>query len=121
MLQLITSRIRKKGTIRIAIFSDDKGFKSEKNFIAVNYQKNNVKNGVMSIEIPVKTGVYGLSVLDDTNDNGKMDYSLLGIPKEGFGFSNFSLKKMKKPNFNDFSFQVGHKEIKEIVVIMRYM
>ena len=110
-----------KGIIRIAIFSNEKGYRAEKDFIAANYEKKNLKNGTMTVEIPVKKGVYGITVLDDENNNGQMDYNLLGIPKEGFGFSNFKLTKMRKPKFEDFSFQVEEKQVKDIVVSMRYM
>ncbi len=110
-----------KGIIRIAIFTDEKGFRAEKDFIAFEFEKKNIKNGTMNVEIPIKKGLYGLSVLDDENNNCKMDYSVIGIPKEGFGFSNFKLTKMRKPKFEDFSFTVGSKEVKDIVVSMRYM
>ncbi len=110
-----------KGTIRIAVFSDEKGFKSEKDFFTVNCDKKKIKNGVLNIQVPVKAGIYGLSVLDDENDNGKMEYNILGVPREGFGFSNFSLKKLKKPKFDDFSFPIKDDEVKDIQVIMRYM
>jgi uncharacterized protein (DUF2141 family) len=45
-------------------------------------------------------GSYGLALYHDANGNGKIDRSGLGIPKEGFGFSNnprilFSAPKLK--------------------------
>ena len=33
-------------------------------------------------------GNYAVTVLHDSNDSRKMEFSLIGIPKEGFGFSN---------------------------------
>ena len=60
-----------------------------------SFDKSRVKDGRMTVEISVKCGIYGISVIDDENNNGKMEYNLLGIPKEGFGFSNFNLKKMR--------------------------
>jgi uncharacterized protein (DUF2141 family) len=35
-----------------------------------------------------------------------IDRNLLKIPKEGFGFSNFYMEKMKRPVFDDFKFEV---------------
>ncbi|MGH7905545.1 MAG: DUF2141 domain-containing protein [Candidatus Binataceae bacterium] len=32
-------------------------------------------------------GTYAVAILHDENSNGKMDKSMLGIPKEGWGFS----------------------------------
>lgn len=45
-------------------------------------------------------GVYGLAAYHDANANGQIDRNGLGIPKEGFGFSNnptilFSAPKLK--------------------------
>lgn len=45
-------------------------------------------------------GSYGLALYHDANANGKIDRNGLGIPKEGFGFSNnprilFSAPKLK--------------------------
>ncbi len=45
-------------------------------------------------------GTYGLALYHDANANGKIDRNGLGIPKEGFGFSNnprilFSAPKLK--------------------------
>ena len=109
-----------KGIIRIAFFVDEKGFKEENDLFTVNIEKSKIQNGQVNVEIPVKAGIYGLSVIDDENANGKMEYNLLGIPKEGFGFSNFCLRKMRKPRFNDFSLAVADKEVKDIQVKMRY-
>ncbi|HQV02330.1 MULTISPECIES: DUF2141 domain-containing protein [unclassified Novosphingobium] len=46
-------------------------------------------------------GAYGLALYHDENANGKVDKNGLGIPKEGFGFSNnprifFSAPSFKK-------------------------
>ena len=108
------------GTIRIAIFSNEKGFKDEKEDRLVICEKSEIINGKLKLDIPIKQGTYGISVLDDENNSGKMEYKLIGIPKEGFGFSNYSLKLMKKPKFNDFSFRLCDKETKEILVSMKY-
>ena len=82
--------------------------------------KKDFYDGRLTVKIPVEAGVYGLSVLDDENGSGKMEYNFLGIPKEGFGFSNFSLKKMRKPKFNDFAFEITNKEVKDIQVVLKY-
>lgn len=109
------------GTIRIAFFGNEADFKKEKILFEVNYEKSKVKNGELCVEIPVKTGTYGLSVLDDENNTGKMEYNRLGIPKKGFGFSNFILRILRKPKFTDFSFHVAEKEEKNIEVKMKYL
>jgi uncharacterized protein (DUF2141 family) len=36
----------------------------------------------------IPSGTYALVVLHDENMNGKLDTNWLGVPKEGYGFSN---------------------------------
>lgn len=110
-----------QGVIRIALFGDEKGFRAEKYLFDMSFDKSRVKSGKLTVNIPVECGVYGVTVLDDENNNGKMDYNMFGIPKKGFGFSNFVLKKLRKPRFKDFSFTVSGKENKNIDVKMMYL
>jgi len=46
-------------------------------------------------------GNYAISVLHDENSNGKMEKNFLGIPREGFAFSNNYTPKIKSPSFSD--------------------
>lgn len=110
----------REGVILMAFFTDEKAFRAEDVLFFRSFDKSRVKDGRMTVEISVKCGIYGISVIDDENNNGKMEYNLLGIPKEGFGFSNFNLKKMRKPRFSDFSFIVAEKEVKDIKIKMKY-
>lgn len=53
-------------------------------------------------------GVYAISVLHDENGNGVMDTSILGIPREGFGFSNVPrLTAPRAPTFEEASFRLA--------------
>jgi len=53
----------------------------------------------------IPPGTYGAGVYQDENDNGKLDTNFLGIPKEGYGFSN-NLQIMRKPTFDEARFEV---------------
>ncbi|NUO00517.1 MAG: DUF2141 domain-containing protein, partial [Saprospiraceae bacterium] len=44
-------------------------------------------------------GKYAVQLYHDENGNGKMDFNLLGIPKEGYGFSNDARGFMSEPAF----------------------
>ncbi len=50
-------------------------------------------------------GTYAVMVMQDENGNGKLDSNILGIPKEGYGFSN-NPNVMRKPYFNETKFEV---------------
>lgn len=41
----------------------------------------------VALTVPLAPGDYAVSLLHDENGNGKLDKNLLGIPKEGVGFS----------------------------------
>ena len=54
----------------------------------------------------VQPGRYAVQVMHDANDNGKMDSNLLGIPSEGYGFSN-NPQVMRRAQFDEAAFDVG--------------
>ena len=50
-------------------------------------------------------GTYAVLVMQDENGNGKLDSNIIGIPKEGYGFSN-NPNVMRKPYFDETKFEV---------------
>ena len=52
-------------------------------------------------------GTYGLVLYHDENSNGKVDRNGLGIPKEGFGFSNNPSIFFSAPSFKRVRFAVS--------------
>ena len=116
----ITNIRNTKGQLCLAIFADEVGFKTEKTSWALKCCKKDIMNGEFHIQIPIQAGKWGFSVLDDENGTGKMEYNLFGIPREGFGFSNYYQKGLLKPHFDDFSFYVKKNEIKNLIIRMKY-
>ena len=47
-----------------------------------------------------------VNVWHDENSNGKMDSYLIGIPKEGYGFSNNPYSRFGEPELNEILFEV---------------
>ena len=58
----------------------------------------------------IPRGAYAVNLFHDENMNGKMDTNFLGMPLEGYGFSNNPGKRMSKPGFDETSFQVNQPE-----------
>lgn len=116
----ITNIQNRKGQLCIAVFDSQKGFSKEKVYWDTCICKRYNGNNELHILISIKPGKYGLSVLDDENGSAKMEYNFLGIPREGFGFSNYYQKGIRKPTFDDFSFCVGKNETKVLHVEMKY-
>ena len=67
---------------------DNESFQKEKSFLEKRFAKNSISNGEMKVQFSLEPGTYGLSLLDDENSDGKMEYSFLKLPREGFGFSD---------------------------------
>ena len=56
----------------------------------------------------ISPGRYALLVVHDENRNGKLD-TMLGMPREGFGFSRNPALRMGPPHYGDVHFAVaGH-------------
>jgi len=72
------------------------------------FSKANLQDEIVTDTIKnIVPGTYAITLLDDTNSNEKMDYTFLGMPKEGFGFSNDARPKLfRSPDFKSCSFRV---------------
>lgn len=73
-----------------------------------------------SVKIPINNiqpGEYAFAVLHDVNANGKCDNSLLGMPKEPFGFSNNVKPRFKVPSFDQVKVNVTDGMVVKIKLI----
>jgi len=55
----------------------------------------------------VTPGKYGIRLFHDENENEELDTNFLGIPKEGFGFSNDAIGKFGPKDFSEWLFDVS--------------
>jgi uncharacterized protein (DUF2141 family) len=120
-IELNISNIRnEKGVIRIGMYTNEIGYPdTPANGFTVS--KDSLSGGRVRFIIPVNTaGTYGFSILDDENGNGKMDYFLGIIPREGFGFSNNPKVSRKAPSFDETSF-LYEKGTKKVEIKMIYI
>ena len=121
-IDVVIKNIRNtKGQLCLAIFADEAGFKSERTCWNMKCIKKDIVKGEFHIQIPFRSGEWGFSVLDDENNSGKMEYNLIGMPREGFGFSDYFLTGLHRPVFKDFSFKIEKYETKMITVRMKYL
>jgi uncharacterized protein (DUF2141 family) len=54
-------------------------------------------------------GEYAIAVYQDENSSGKIDKNFIGIPKEGYCFSNNIKPKTKAPSYKDCKFDYNAK------------
>lgn len=119
--QITVSNIRSsKGKIMLSLFKDEKSFKDAKPFKTTSYEKKGLANGILVLKWQIEPGIYGMTLLDDENQNTEMDKNLIGVPKEGFGFSDFYLEKLKAPSFNEFKTEIKS-EGNKIQIKVKYM
>ena len=52
-------------------------------------------------------GTYAISVYHDANGNQELDTNMLGMPREGYGFSNDARGVAGPPSFQAASFKIG--------------
>ena len=117
----VTGIRSEKGQIAVGVFVDDESFRTEKAFLEPRFPKKGMAGGTMTFTLTLEPGVYGLSLLDDENSNGQMEYGMLGIPKEGFGFSDYYHTGFSKPRFNSFAIKVSQGTVTKVTVRMRYL
>lgn len=96
-----------KGQICFSIFSSSQGFPSN--------SKRALKSECLQVkEIPqtltfsnLKAGNYAVAVFHDANGDGRLNTNALGIPTEGFGFSQNPRILTGAPKFGDSSVLVA--------------
>ena len=106
-----------KGLMSIGLYSDERGFPDD----GKEYKGTDVEVTGQTVVYTFKDvpfGIYAIAIFHDTNSNGKLDKNFLGIPKEGYAFSNNVFGTFGPPDFKDASFELaGSKMIK---IEMRY-
>lgn len=58
----------------------------------------------------IAPGRYAVMVTHDENGNGKLDTNIVGMPTEGYGFSN-NPRVMRKPTFDEAAFDVADGDV----------
>lgn len=91
--------------IYLQICQEDLSFPHKCNH-PIYQEKIPVTSSTQILNIPLKDGIYAVSAFHDVNNNGKLDTTIIGIPKEGYTFSG---GKKTFPSFSNSSFELrGH-------------
>jgi len=94
-----------KGHVRLILFNSADGFPADyrKAVLAKSYLVN---SSSLQIEIPeLPKGTYAVAAFHDENSNGKFDFNLVGVPKEGYGASNNARHRFGPPSFQEAMFE----------------
>jgi uncharacterized protein (DUF2141 family) len=105
-----------KGSIRIGIFDSEDGFlKKPIDGKVVKVEGDHVT----AVFDKLKPGTYAVSVIHDENDNAELDTKMMGIPKEGVGFSNNVMGKFGPPSFEAASIKLANE--KSLSIDLKYL
>ena len=100
------------GTIACALFESPEGFPKDFLHFATNIMIIKIRESEASCYFTdIPTGKYAMVVIHDANMNGELDTNLLGVPEEGFGFSNKAKTLLSAPSFSASSFQYDGQNI----------
>jgi uncharacterized protein (DUF2141 family) len=108
------------GTVACALFESPTGFPIEFLHYATNVMVIKIRDTRARCDFEdIPPGIYALAVVHDENMNGKLDTGLLGVPQEGYGFSNDAKAWFGAPSFSAASFAYDGRNI-ELTISLHY-
>ncbi|MEM9387856.1 MAG: DUF2141 domain-containing protein [Pseudomonadota bacterium] len=113
----VTSIDEPKGYIMLAIFDSAEAFDNG------GQPMRAVRVAVEGSELrtafdDVPAGTYAVRLYHDANGNGELDTNMMGLPKEGYGFSNNG-GRFGPPAFNAAAFEVTEDGTNSITIKLR--
>ena len=108
------------GTVACALFKSSAGFPTEYLRAATNIMVIKIRKSQARCDFEdIPAGTYALAVVHDQNMNGKLDTNLLGIPTEGYGFSNDAKGVLGAPSFSSASFPYDGQDL-DLTISLHY-
>lgn len=110
-----------KGSLMMAIYNDADGFPDNRKKIYLNklIKLKNADVANLTLDLPA-TGTYAIALIHDENENKELDTNFLGVPKEGYGFSNNKTALFGPPSFKDSAFSLLGKTNHKLQIIVKY-
>ena len=97
-----------RGKMLVALFQDARAFPDDAKALrrqTVEIDPKTLKAQAVFADLP--PGIYAVALFHDENQNKRLDKNMLGMPKEGYGFSNNPRKKLGPPGFQEVSFALN--------------
>ena len=108
------------GTVACALFESVEGFPTEYLRMATNVMVIKIRKDQARCDFEdIPPGTYAMAVVHDENMNGKLDTNWLGLPTEGYGFSNDATGLLGAPTFFAASFPYNGQTV-ELTMSLRY-
>ena len=108
------------GKVACALFKSPVGFPTEYLRYATNLMAIKILKAQARCDFEdIPPGTYAIAVVHDENMNGKLDTNLLGIPTEGYAFSNDAKGLFGPPSFSAASFPYDGRDI-DLTISLHY-
>jgi uncharacterized protein (DUF2141 family) len=93
------------GKAHCTLFNDPEAFPRNEKKALKEAETPTIKNAYAVVDFTgIAPGKYALVCYHDENSNGKFDMSALGLPEEGYAFSNNVKPKLSAPDFDECAF-----------------
>lgn len=110
----------RNGTVDCALFDSPEGFPREFLHSAQNVMVIKIRRTEARCDFEaIPPGTYALAVIHDENSNGRLDSNPLGVPTEGYGFSNDATALFGTPSFSDASFSYNGQSL-DMTISLHY-
>ena len=113
----ITNIKAKQGVVSVALFTNASDYLKKPAFTK-SIPASDSKVIVAFEALP--RGTYAISVMHDTNNNGKLDTNFMGIPKEGFAFGNNATGMMGPASFEKASIIIESGDVQQAIALKHY-
>ncbi len=120
-LTIVVSGLRSSdGAVLLSLYNRADGFPRNPH-AAIRKEKLPIVNGTATVSFKgLPYGSYAAALLHDENNNLDMDFNSLGMPREGYGFSNDAKARFGPPKFDKAAFKINAPNAK-IVINTKYL
>lgn len=92
------------GKLHVALYRTEQSYQQGKDAVAAVIQPVDAESSELVFH-DLSDGQYAIKIMHDANGNGALDRNLMGIPTEGYGFSN-NVGQFGPASFNEAAFSV---------------
>jgi uncharacterized protein (DUF2141 family) len=101
----ISGMKNENGKMNIALYNKSEGFNDPSKVFKEFFLLIDEDPMIVSID-SLPAGEYAFGIFHDENDNQVLDQNFLGIPKEGFAFSNNAMGSFGPPTYSQAKFMI---------------
>lgn len=116
----ITNLRNNNGFVLVSLYKEGTGY-PDKTELAFRRDKVAIYNQKAVLIFPdLPAGSYAIAILHDENNDQKMNKTALGLPKEGYGFSNNVMGAFGPPSYKRASFKYTGSGMTDVSIRTRY-